>query len=335
MTVEIDTLLLYSSDVLDLYREQDPAEMLRRFNTLSLDSVIAVLASNDCPQMLVDHMMDRYAGHTSRTEVASWRTLTLAAVASRSSNTEEHWDALYRTRSLHVLLALAGNEATPHHLLAKFERYYTNLKIMLELVGNQSVSFASVLAILQRVVPASGTWVDVRHTVLSIIDTAITLRVQTAEERGALLHVLYPPGRRYDWDYGYRLVTDRLLSRQNQHPDATAKIAAVLLTGVTESTRRSWSTGARKTVMSALSHPSLPEDAQREHYWALRSLSDSLPWSDMLASVLQNPNCVPDILYDACSHPNFIIRTVATNNPDCPDEGKVTEALLRPQPGDD
>lgn len=333
MTENTDSLTLYSSDVLQLMKSGDPREIVHLFNSFPLATAEKVLASATCPKSLLEYVMKKYSRKNAPTSAANWRTLLLAAVASRPFNTPEHWEALYANRCVIVWIALAGNEATPQHILQKLQRF-SHSALIQRLVGNTAVPTVMVQQLLKALLPDPQQRILLDKSALHTIHIAITLREQTVEERYRLLLTVYPADTVYNWEDAYRYITETLLTAAHQHPDVVSHIARTLPFHSRERKHR-WSTAEMRLARQVLCHPALPGEDQKTLYRLLFSRSaesspwDSL-WNDFLICLLQAPHCPPVFLLDTCTrHPDPTVRAIAAANVHCPEEGRVAEALQR------
>ncbi len=323
---------IYLTAVRALEGSYDEEASKRLFQSLPTNATTRYLGSDDCPQYLIDFVIGMYRGTGRTARQQTLRSKRLCAIAKRRFNTPEVWDALYKTENKFVREELAKSPYTPREIYVRLSRL-SSRQVKVNLIENNAVPFEDVETVLTTILSATRQHIAMSFENELLYYAAIVLRDTTVEDRERLLRLVLPPHNPgYEtgstWMTKHERLMGRLLDDSTQYSDVVSYVASILYGGpreILERRNRRFHLAGR-----ALAHPSLPEEDFRAiHRRTIgRTKEDSLA---LLGCVVTSHSCPPDILEEACLHPYEEIRILAARHWNCPDSGRVSYALLRPQ----
>lgn len=326
---DADPWAIYYAVADELSTETNPLVLEQEWSVVDNSAVAsAILLNNSCPQ----HILDEVCFVSSKRSRSSWAGMCMNAVAAREQNTDSVWEALVSFGSAEVVKTLARNSSTPSDILVGFARRRNARDVLRAVAGNPSLPYSELVRFLRKHCPAHG---DNEYTDFQGL-TYITNALQRSDLSVSQQHEILAIGLGGLVDG----VSWRIIDMKEPYVNAWVKAIAHKKLRDTPSTVHDalfdllWEHGERKSfyrvieglqVLVALSDVSVDRLTK---VWEAYSTAGNNQLESVVELVLENPACPSSVLLNACSSPHASLRSIAANHPDCPEEGKITGALL-------
>lgn len=313
-----------------LSAEKDSAVLEKEWSIVdNTAAASAILLNENCPQVVIDQVC---ATHTHRVREHSWESMCMRAVASRGENTSGTWDALFEYGSSDVVEVLAGNSATPPHIVTKLARCHTEQNILRGVAGNNALPYSELIRFLKKHCPPHNDADHVDLKGLPYVMNALQRSDLSADQEREVMSIAMSGLVNLDsW---------RILEGKAVYVNAWVRAIAHHKLAETRNTVQDslfdllWSHGDRFSyygVMEGLQAVTISAEVsidRLEKVWEAYCSGGKVQLESVVEILLENPDCPIYILLEACSNPNASLRFIAAEHPNCPEEGKITSALL-------